>query len=287
MKVANVEMAEAWNGDDGTHFAEHAARYRRGSGRLTDRLIKAAAFEPGMQVLDIGCGTGDLTIAAATAVEPGGSVLGVDLSEVMLNVAERETETAGLTNVRFQQCDAQVEPLAKGEFDLVVSSFGVMFFNDPVAAFTNIASALRPGGRVCFLVWQEMARNEWLSEIRAALAVGRSLPTPPNGMPGPFGLADDAATRETLIAAGYANVRIEAVDEPMYLGDDVDDAYAFVADLGIVRGLTAGLDDETKAGALRALRDVVASHSSADGVLMGTAAWLITAELPAEQGAQL
>ena len=128
----------------------------------------------------------------------------------------------------FVHGDAQVHAFPPATFDVVISRFGAMFFADPVAAFANVGGAMRPGGRVALIAWQELSRNEWLGAIRDALAQGRDLPTPPAGMPGPFGFADPDRVRVILGEAGFHDVRIDEVEAPVRLGADADDAYGFV-----------------------------------------------------------
>jgi hypothetical protein len=130
------------------------------------------------------------------------------------------------------------------------------------------------------LAWQPFERNEWLSAIFSALDAGRSLPTPPAGVPGPFGLADEDVVRKILDSSGLSDVALVPIVEPVYLGADVHDAWAFVSELGIVRGLTAGLEEAERQGALHRLRQVVVDNETSDGVVLGSAAWLITATRP-------
>jgi SAM-dependent methyltransferase len=155
-----------------------------------------------------------------------------------------------------------------------------MFFSDPVAAFTNIANAIRPGGRLAVLAWRELARNEWLMAVREALAVGRQLPMPPPDAPTPFALADPERVRRILGAAGFDGVGFEPIDEPVDFGSDADDAFGFLRNLGIVEGLTQDLDAADRERPLAALHETVVAHESADGVLFGASVWLITARRP-------
>src|SRR6185369_3541531 len=127
--------------------------------------------------------------------------------------------------------------------DAAISCFGAMFFDDPVGAFVNIGRALRPGGRLALVAWREIAANEWFTEVRAALAVGRRLPEPPPEAPTPFSLADPDRVRRILGDAGYDHIDVAPVDEPIDLGDDTDDAYRFVETMGVVKGLLEDLDD--------------------------------------------
>jgi SAM-dependent methyltransferase len=276
MKVVNVEQAAAWNGHEGEHWTENADRYDRAGRRHWQRFLDADLISSGDAVLDVGCGTGKSTRDAARLANRG-SVLGVDLSGSMLAYAREHSTAEGLANVEYVQGDAQVYLFDENAFDIAISSFGAMFFSDPVAAFTNIGSAVRPGGRLALLAWRELARNEWLMALRDALAVGRQLPMPPPEAPTPFALADPERVRGILAAAGYEEVGFEPIDEPIEFGRDVDDAFAFMRTLGIVEGLTQDLDDAGRANALAELHKTVVAHANADGVLFGTSAWLITA----------
>ncbi len=192
-------------------------------------------------------------------------------------IARRES----LTNVTFEIADAQVHPFEPASYDVAMSRFGAMFFGDPVAAFTNIGRGLRPGGRLVLMSWQRLENNEWLVAIRRALAVGRELPTPPVGVPGPFGLADPDDVSTILTAAGFEQVECQAVEEPFFAGTDADDAVAFLGRGGVVRGLLQGLEPSDRERALDAFRATMASHEGEEGVRFDSAAWLISAGRPA------
>jgi SAM-dependent methyltransferase len=179
--------------------------------------------------------------------------------------------------VGFEQADAQVHPFEAGRFDVGVSSFGAMFFADPTAAFANIRRALRPDGRLALLAWRELHRNEWLTAIRGALAVGRTLPEPPAGAPGPFGLADEGHVRGVLTGAGFVDIGLDELQEPLELGTNADDAFAFLGTIGLAKGLTQGLDEAAKATAWDNLRHALVDHETPAGVLFGSSAWLVTA----------
>jgi SAM-dependent methyltransferase len=276
MQIANPEQAAAWNGHEGEHWTEHADRYDRASRRTWQRFLDAGLISASDAVLDIGCGTGKSTRDAAR-IATQGSVLGLDLSAIMLDRAREQSNAAGLTNVTYVQGDAQVYPFDEKAYDIAMSRFGAMFFSDPVAAFANIGAAVHPGGRLALLAWRDLAKNEWLMAIREAVAVGRELPMPPPDAPTPFALADPDRVRGILGAAGYDEVGFEPIDEPIEFGSDADDAFAFMSKLGIVEGLTQDLDAAGREHAVDALRQTVAAHEGAAGVLFGTSAWLITA----------
>jgi SAM-dependent methyltransferase len=164
--VANAWQARRWNGDAGRRWIAQRERHVALRQRLTPHLLRAATISPGDRVLDVGCGCGEPTIEAARATGPDGGVVGLDLSAPMLAVARRLAAEAGVGNVRFVQGDAQACPLAPAVFDVVISSFGVMFFDDPATAFANILSRLRPGGRLAFLCWQGELCNEVFGDVR-------------------------------------------------------------------------------------------------------------------------
>lgn len=274
--IANTEMAAAWDGVEGDEWTEHADRYDATGRWIEARFEADVEIAPSEVVLDIGCGTGKATRDAARRAHAG-TVLGVDLSSRMLEEARRRSAVEDLTNVEFVQADAQVHPFEPGRYDLAISVFGAMFFNDPTAAFSNIATALRSGGRLASLSWQPFERNEWLTVLLDTLAAGRQLPTPPSGMPGPFGLAEREAVTTILRDAGFVDVELTALDEPMWLGHDPADAWQFVSGLGIVRGLSGSLDADLRAAVLARLRRTLDDHVTDDGVVMGSAAWLATA----------
>ncbi|WP_426503478.1 class I SAM-dependent methyltransferase [Dactylosporangium sp. McL0621] len=212
-------------------------------------LRRTWGIRPHDNVLDIGCGAGETTRAAAD-VASAGHVLGVDVSA---DAVARAREAGGAA---YECADAQTYAFAPASFDVAISRFGTMFFAGPVAAFANIGRALRPGGRLVMLVWQAADRNEWAVTLR------RAFPLPES----PFSLADPAPI---LTAAGFAGVACTEVEEPVYYGPDADAA------LGFVRGF-AGAGAATE-DALTRLRADLAAHLTGDGVWLGARAWLVTA----------
>ena len=276
MPIANTEMAAAWDGEEGTDWARDWERYDRAAAGYQRRLMATAGVGAGEHVLDIGCGNGEASRAAAEAAADG-SVLGVDLSSSMLERARQLAAAQGLSNVRFEQADAQVHPFEPEAFDVVISRFGTMFFADAVAAFSNIAGAMRPGGRIVMEAWRGAGENEWIREIRGALDAGRGLPAPPSGMPGPFAQADPDHVRAVLSSAGFSDIELEAVDEPFWIGTGADDAFRFMSTGGLARGMLKDLDEAGRRRALDALRATMAAHAGRDGVAFGSAAWLISA----------
>lgn len=276
IEVVNTEQAAAWDGHEGDVWTEQADRYDRASRRIWQRLLDAGLVGRADRALDVGCGTGGPTRDVARLAAEG-EVTGVDLSTRMLDLARKRSADEGLDNVSFVRGDAQVYPFEPAAFDVALSCFGAMFFNDPVAAFTNIATGLRPGGTLAVLAWRTLPENEWLTSLRGALAVGRDLPLPPPDAPTPFALADPERVRGILGSAGFDDVDLVPIDEPVELGTDAADALEFAKTMGIVEGLTESLDAGRRAEAMSNLADLLHARESSAGVLMGTAAWLITA----------
>jgi len=276
IEVVNTEQAAAWDGHEGDVWTEHADRYDRASRRIWQRFLDAQLIGRADRALDVGCGTGGPTRDVARLASDG-EVTGIDLSTRMLDLARKRSADEGLDNVTFVRGDAQVYPFEPATFDLALSCFGVMFFNDSVAAFTNIARGLRPGGTLAALAWRSLPENEWLTSLRGALAVGRDLPVPPPEVPTPFALAHPERVRAILGSAGFEDADLVPIDEPVELGKDASDALEFAKTMGIVEGLTETLDAGQRAEAMANLADLICAHESSAGVLMGTAAWLITA----------
>ncbi|WP_330288575.1 class I SAM-dependent methyltransferase [Streptomyces sp. NBC_00576] len=247
--------------------------------RLHNELFRAAARVGSRdRVLDIGCGTGQTTREAARAAVQG-SAVGVDLSAPMLERARRLSDDQGLTNVTYQQADAQVHRFPPARFDLCISRFGTMFFADPVAAFTNIGRALRPGARLVLLVWQERDRNEWATAIRQTLTAESAAPAAPpvpHG-PDPFSLADPTVTEGILAAAGFAEVSFTDVHEPVYYGPDGATAFDAVLRLWEVRDLLANLEPTVAEQARTRLRTTLDAHTTTAGVHFDSHAWIVTA----------
>lgn len=176
------------------------------------------------RVLDIGCGTGQTTREAACAAVDG-HVVGVDVSVPMLERARTLSEAEDLRNITYLRGDAQVHRFQPAHFDLVISRFGVMFFADPAAAFTNVARALRPSGQLVLLVWQSRERNEWAVAVRHALTADTGPAPLPRRDSDPFSLGDPTSTRSLLVAAGFTDIDFAEVHEPVYYGQDSHAAY--------------------------------------------------------------
>lgn len=273
----NAEQGGAWNGDDGRYWVQHRERQEARYRRLTPHLMAAAGIQADSRVLDIGCGSGGTSLEAARAAAEG-AVLGVDVSAPMLAEARKQAAGSGLPQVTFERGDAQVHLFEDGAFDIAISRFGVMFFADPEAAFANIARALRPGGQLAFLCWRSVRDNPYLTVPMGAIAPYVQLPElEAPGAPGPFSLVDTDRIEKLLDSAGFDEITISAVDEPMWMGTDPDDVVAYQLGIPASRAMLAEASAEARAKTETALRNALAEHQGPDGVTLGSAAWLVTA----------
>jgi SAM-dependent methyltransferase len=240
-----------------------------------EHLRAAYGISSGDSVLDVGCGTGLTTREAARAAAPG-RVVGIDVSERMLERARELTAAERLDNVRYELGDAQVHRFDPASFDVAISRFGTMFFSDPAAAFANLAAALRPDARLVLLVWQRREDNPWALELDATLGDARQ-PPPPGA--DPFSLGDRAATTRLLESAGFTGTSFEDVHEPVLYGHDLDAAFAFVRGFQDTTAALARLSDDEATRTLERLREMLEVHYSDDrGVVLDSHSWLITAQ---------
>ena len=209
--TANQEQVDYWNSAAGERWLTHRATLDRQMSLITDRLFTRAAVRPGERVIDVGCGAGGTTIRLGRAVGATGAVLGVDISEPMLSLATKLA--AAVDQVRFERADAQVHGFEAEVHDLAFSRFGFMFFADPVAAFRNLGTAFRSGGRLCLGCWGPLQQNPWFRVPReiAIRHLGPPEPQPPHA-PGPLACADAEYAHEVFTAAGFEEVAITAED---------------------------------------------------------------------------
>jgi SAM-dependent methyltransferase len=278
-RTPNAEWITRWTQEDGDHWVAEADRYDELNSRSGEELMKAVGLKAGERVLDVGCGNGATTLEAAERVRPGGSVVGIDVSTPMLAVARERARSWSVANADFIEADAQVHPFAPRTFDVVISRNGLMYFDEPTAAFTNLARSLHLGGRLAFTAPQGLDRNEW---IMAAGAAATPILGPPKGVtpgkPGPVGLADPDRTYSIVEAAGFVDITIQDVTVPMRIGADVDEAFAFILSIPFVRELFDTSSHQHQEQATVAVRKALAKHVTPEGVVTdNNGVWLVTA----------
>jgi ubiquinone/menaquinone biosynthesis C-methylase UbiE len=276
---ANEAQAEAWNGPEAAHFVDNADRYDRQLEPFTQALLERVGSDPDRIVLDVGCGSGATTLAAAATAE---RAVGVDLSEPLVELARRRARDARIANAEFVTADAQTHDFAAGAFDVLISRFGLMFFDDPVRAFTNIRRSLDDDARAAFVSWQGLHANEWLMVI--ADAVSRHAELPEFGGqargPGMFALSEPDEIATLLGAAGFDQVECDSYTPTIVVGGGggLDDSVDFLLAGGMPRGLLGFVDPSARDDVLRTVHVELADrYEDGVGIRVGTAVWMVTA----------
>ncbi|MFD7031431.1 class I SAM-dependent methyltransferase [Streptomyces sp. NPDC059917] len=272
----NTAQAQAWNGYEGAQWARGQDRWDAINDGFNAPLLGAAAIGDLDRVLDIGCGAGRTTRLAARRAHRG-HALGLDLSAPMLERARASTDREEVRNASFVRADAQAHPFAPGSFDAAISRYGMTFFADPVAAFANIARALRPGARLAFICAAEPAANEWHRALASLRGILPLVDFGEPGVPGVFSLADPDRTLALLSDAGYEHPRAQRVEVAGDWGEDVATTADFLLSSGPVRHHFDQLGPESQESARHTLTDALRPHHHEGAVRLRSSSWLITA----------
>lgn len=279
----NAQQAEFWNSGPGQQWVTHADDFDAISREISDALVAACAPAPGEAVLDVGCGGGRSSFQLAEAVGPAGHVLGLDISEPLVGLARARRARLRVSNADFAVGDAETHRLEPGRRDLVASRFGMMFFADPVAAFRNIARALRPGGRMVFVAWAGPEGNPFftLPQAAAVARLGPVDPVPPEA-PGPMAFRDAPRVQRLLQAAGLTDVRADTVDAALHHPGGLEGLLAFVAHVGPVSRTLRdkGGTEADRAAIVAALRDAFARYVAPDGIRLPARVTYFSARTP-------
>ena len=272
----NADMLAFWNGSGGHTWVSRQEHTDITLAPVTDALLAFAAPQAGDRVVDIGCGCGAPTLEFARAVGPSGRVAGLDISGPMLAEGERRASVAGLANIDWRQADPAMATL--DEYDLLTSAFGVMFFGDRVAAFTNMRRAAAPDARMALVCWRTLAENPWMGVPMSAVA--QHLPPRPKAVPnapGMFAFADPAHVTEVLIAAGWAPPRFEKLDVNLDIaaGRGLEEAVVQSIQIGAVNSWLRNQPAEVVSAAIASLREALAPYADDASVRLPGAMWLI------------
>ena len=280
MTFANAEQAEFWaaRASSWMSLESHHEQVIGPAGRMAmDRL----GPHPGQHVVDLGCGTGQTTLALAGRVAPGGRAVGVDIAIALLDRAREHAADAGIANIEFQHADVQSSDLGSARFDGAFSRFGVMFFADPVAAFTNVHRSLKPGAALSFVCWRPVTSNDWMFvPAQAAVSVlGTAPDTPAPDAPGPFSLSDPNRVRIILDSAGFHHIDITAHDDLMRTpAERIPESADSALRVGAVQRMLEGVDPETVQRVRGAIVEAMLARLQDGEVALTRSVFLVRAE---------
>lgn len=277
----NQEQFKFWNEIAGPLWVSWAREFELHTGTFGSRAIERAGLEGGEKVLDVGCGCGGSTIRLGRAVGPNGSVLGVDISAVMLASASERKKTAKLQNVEFMQLDAQADKIELNDIDLVYSQFGVMFFDEPVTAFSNLRSTLSNLGRLVFVCWQTASKNPWMAIPNQKAMEIFDIPAQQlaKDAPGPFSLSERSHLHDILTDAGFNSIEITSdEDQIAWPSSESLDTWADRRlQMGPAREIYMQCPTDTQLKARKELIDSVGEYYKDGELSMPAAAWIVTA----------
>ena len=268
-----------WQGEIGEKWNTHHERFESMIAPIGAALIEAAAFRPGESVIDVGCGAGATTMDIARRIAPGGQVIGLDISPVLVRTAGRRARAAGLTNATFVEGDAAMA--SPGDrCDCLFSRFGVMFFDAPHAAFANMHKFLKPGGRLLFSCWGPISENPWVREPMEVVMTHKELPAPVPRAPGPFAFAENEYVRGILTSARFTDISFTEWRGKQCVGGagaDARQAAQFLVDAASIGEALTGEPQELRDRVIADLARLFAKYEGPDGVRVTAMAWLVAA----------
>ncbi len=278
--MSNEEQIAYWNGDAGKKWADLDAQMSRLLAPIAEMLMDHAQVDGALRALDVGCGGGSESFALLRRLGGDARVLGVDISAPMLAVAEAHRAEQGLDNVAFLQADASTHDFGDQTFDLLFSRFGVMFFDDPSAAFGHLRGAMAPGARLAFTCWQPLAANPWVAvALQAALTVLPPPAPPPPRSPGPFAFGEADYVTEVLQNAGWSDINVQAKNVDMRWPDSGGYSHTVreLVKMGPVGRLLADVDDATREAVYVAVEGALGDYYNGECLSLPGAIWMVTA----------
>jgi ubiquinone/menaquinone biosynthesis C-methylase UbiE len=275
----NADQATYWNGPGGRHWTDRQAMQDALLAPVSERLIAAAQVKPGERAIDIGCGCGATTLEIAAITGVSGRVLGLDLSEPMIERArKRAAEEKSPAN--FLVGDATVHDFSAERADLIASRFGVMFFAEPALSFANIRWGLKPGGRLVFVCWRDARLNPWMTvPLRAATRHAPRLPEVGPEDPGPFSFADEARVRRILSAAGFSDIALapDDLELDIAVGQGLENAIASTLEIGPASRALDNQPEAIREAAIAEIRAALEPLQRGQTVPLGAAIWVVSA----------
>jgi SAM-dependent methyltransferase len=273
----NANQHKEWNNATGRRWLERHEAVDRQLAPFGRRAMDRADIGAGQRVLDVGCGCGETTLELARRVGAGGFVTGIDISRLLIERARQLAGESRLANIRFEEADAQTFPFPPQSFDVVFSRFGIMFFDDPDAAFVNLRAALRPGGRLSFVCWPAPRENQFITIPIAAATRHITLPEPSDpDAPGPFAFAEPERVRRILSRAGFSDIETERVIEKVG-GGTLDETANQLAEVGPLSSILDSIDEQTRRAIVADIRAALAGLASQGRDFLDAVSWLVSA----------
>ena len=280
MEDKNIKQKQFWSGAGGDVWVDKQREMDIMLNPLGERVIQGLDLKEGTKILDIGCGCGATTLEIAKLVNQG-EVIGVDISEPMLERATQTASDMALTNISYQVKDVQVDEMPNNYFDIAFSRFGVMFFEDPFEAFNNINHSLKDNGQLSFVCWQHASLNPWQSLSIQVIKEFLDLPAPPPKSPGPFAFEDKSYIEEILNASGFRDIEIKDNQEDivMFSGKSIREACEDYLTINpVVTEMLKNSPSELREEILEALIGKFSNYHKDDGLLFPSATWIVTAK---------
>lgn len=275
--IPNAKQSEEWNNVTGRRWLERHQAIDRQIAGFGRRAMDRSDIRPGQRILDIGCGCGETTLELARRVGDSGSVMGVDISLMLIEAARQLAKESDLASVRFEATDAQTFPFPAQDFDLVFSRFGIMFFDDPEAAFGNLRRVLGPGGRLSFVCWPAPRDNLFFTIPVEAASRHIALPQPGDpDAPGPFAFADPDRVSRILSRSGFGEIAMDRLTEKVG-GGTLDETAGMMLRLGPLDSVLDDIDTNTRGAILADVRSALAGFESQGRVWVEAVSWLVTA----------
>ena len=272
-----------WNGSAGQAWVELQELLDQVLRPFEDQLVAAVAARCPGDVLDVGCGTGSTTLAVARLLGAKGRCVGVDISEPMIAAAQGRARSES-SNARFIRGDAQTHAFEPASFDMIISRFGVMFFDDSVEAFSNLRHAARDGAEFRFVVWRSAEENPFMTTAeRAAAPLLPNIPARRPNAPGQFALADAGRVRRLLVESGWVGIDIQPIDVACSLPEK--QMVHYLSRLGPLGLILHGVDDQTRTQVIKTVRAAFDPYVSGAEVRFTAACWMISARSPSASAA--
>ena len=279
MSEVNKNQRDFWSGKGGDIWVERQNAMDTMLGPLGEAALNKLNLNEGENVLDIGCGCGHTTLNIAKRISPDGQVTGLDISKPMLKRAKESANEMSISNASFNCVDVQTDDMGEEVYSAAFSRFGVMFFEDPIAAFHNINKSLITGASLSFVCWQSPALNPWQSLFIEAVKKYVDLPSPPPRSPSPFAFMESEYVSSILEESNFQNIMIEGheAEVNMFSGRSLSDSVKdYISINPVVSGMLKDSTEQEKTEIINSAIEAFSPYYSAKGLMFPSATWLVT-----------